>query len=198
MAEIIWKENNEGVNWQALADLLNRAFAVVNPKVNKPGFDAVADAVRQQTEWDRAMAEAREGRGRTAASVEKVFTASYGVVYAYEGDRLVACGRVLSDGLEQAAIYNIAVDPEVHGGGLGRQVIERLLAQVPGCEVILYTHPQTVKFYETLGWRRMKTGFVIHPGRDFSDFEKEEGFILPEGYRYEVDESEYYGVPSRS
>lgn len=195
MATITWIDNNKHVDWQALAELLNRAFAVVNPKVNAPGFDATADTVRRQEEWDEAMERAAQGKGRTAESVRKVFTASYGVIYAYVDGRLAACGRVLSDGLEQAAIYNIAVDPDVHGLGLGRAVIQRLLDQVPGCEVILYTHPQTVKFYETLGWRRMKTGFVIHPGRDFSDFEKEEGFILPEGYRYEVDESEYYGVP---
>lgn len=193
---ITWRTTNEGVNWADLAVLLNRSFAVVNSPVNKPGFDAAEDARRRQEEWETAMERARQGQGRTAASVERVFTASYGVIYAYDGDRVIACGRVLSDGLEQAAIYNIGVDPDYQGYGLGRRVIEGLLEQVPGCEVILYTHPQTVKFYETLGWRRMKTGFVIHPGRDFSPFEIGEGFILPEGYRYEQDESEYYGVPA--
>lgn len=192
---ITWRTSNEGVNWADLATLLNRSFAVVNSPVNKPGFDPEQDQQRRKAEWAQAMERAREGHGRTAASVERVFTASYGVVYAYDGDRVIACGRVLSDGLEQAAIYNIGVDPDYQGYGLGRSVIARLLEQVQGCEVILYTHPQTVKFYETLGWRRMKTGFVTHPGRDFSRFEIDEGFILPEGYRYETDESEYYGVP---
>lgn len=192
---IIWKDSNEGIRWQALADLLNRAFAVTNSPVNKPGFDPEADRIRRAQEWERAQELAQQGRRRTAQSVETVFRNSYGVVYAYDGDRIIACGRVLSDGLEQAAVYNIAVDPDYQGYGLGQEVIQRLLDKVQGMEVILYTHPQTVKFYETLGWRRMKTGFVIHPGREFSRFEIEEGFILPEGYRYETDESNYYGVP---
>lgn len=189
---ITWKTSNEGVNWQDLADLLNRAFAHVNEPVNKPGYDPSTKAARYAEEDEMVRQ-----HGRTAERVEKVFGASYGVVYAYDGDKVVACGRVLSDGVEQAAVYNIAVDPDYHGDGLGRQVIARLLEQVPECEVILYTHPQTVKFYETLGWRRMKTGFVINPSRPFNQFQIEEGFILPEGYRYEVDESEYYGVPNK-
>ena len=41
----------------------------------------------------------------------------------------------------------------------------------------------------------MKTGFVIHAGGSFSEFEQKEGFLLPEGYRYERDESEDYAVP---
>lgn len=192
---IIWKDSNEGVDWQALADLLNRSFAVTNSQVNRPGFDPEEDKRRREQEWQEAEERARKGERRTAQSVRTVFGNSYGVVYAYDGDRVIACGRVLSDGLEQAAIYNIAVDPDYQGYGLGRGVIERLLDKVYGMEVILYTHPQTVKFYETLGWRRMKTGFVIHPGRGFSQFAIDEGFILPEGYRYETDESEYYGIP---
>lgn len=216
---IVWKETNDGVNWQDLAELLNRAFDHPNEPVNKPGYRKPAAAGASGTESanhvrpasadaepvnsteypDRAETgkkpEKDDGHHRTAESVEKVFRNSYGVVYAYDGSRLIACGRVLSDGLEQAAIYNIAVDPDYQGYGLGRGVIERLLEQVKGCETILYTHPQTVKFYETLGWRRMKTGFVTHPGGSFSDFEIEEGFILPVGYRYEKDESEYYEVP---
>jgi ribosomal protein S18 acetylase RimI-like enzyme len=187
MKVITWKETSEQVNWQDLADLLNRAFARTHEPVNKPGYvlQKRADSGDQ-----------KGGHQRTAESVRTVFSRSYGVVYAYDGEKLIACGRVLSDGLEQAAIYNIAVDPDYQGYQLGRGVIARLLEQVEGCETILYTHPQTVKFYETLGFRRMKTGFVIHAGGSFSEFEQKEGFLLPEGYRYEEDESDYYAVPA--
>ena len=185
-AEITWKEDNEGIDFAKVADLLNRAFAKTHEPVNKPGY------VPPKGEDGRR---AEHGHQRTEASARTVFTNSYGVVYALDGRKIAACGRVLSDGLEQAAIYNIAVDPAYQGYGLGRSVIEKLLEQVRGCEVILYTHPQTVKFYETLGFRRQKTGFVIHAGGSFSSFEEEEGFLLPEGYRFETDELDFYEVP---
>lgn len=192
-AEIVWKETNDGVDFQAVADLLNRSFAGAHEPVNKPGY------AKERKEWVMAHKKAnsrKDGHLRTEEYTRKIFTASYGVVYAFDEDKVVACGRILSDGLEQAAIYNIAVDPDYQGYGLGKGVIQRLLDQVKGCTVILYTHPQTVKFYETIGWRRQKTAFMIHSGGTFSDFEKNEGFILPEGYRYQpVDESLYYEVP---
>ncbi|MGN1022094.1 MAG: GNAT family N-acetyltransferase [Lachnospiraceae bacterium] len=186
-AVITWKEDNDNIDFAEVADLLNRAFARTHEPVHKPGY------VPPKKGEEEPIAE--HGHERTESSARTVFTNSYGVVYALDQKKIVACGRVLSDGLEQAAIYNIAVDPAYQGYGLGRTVIEKLLAQVKGCEVILYTHPQTVKFYETLGFRRQKTGFVIHSGEDFSRFEEEEGFLLPKGYRYETDESDYYDVP---
>lgn len=184
---ITWKETNEGVDWAALADLLNRAFGHELEPVNKPGYTGPVEKPKKDDD--------EGGFRRTAESTRTVFSNSYAVVYAYDGSRLIACGRAISDGLEEAAIYNIAVDPGYQGYGLGRSVIEKLLKQVEPCTTVLFTHPQTVKFYETLGWRRMKTGFTIHPGRGFDQFEEEAGFILPEGFRYEVDESEYYEVP---
>lgn len=191
--EIIWRQDSADVNFTELADLLNRAFDAELEPVNKPGWD-------EEKEEFRAELKKHGRRGFTADHVALTFQRSYAAEYGYDGEKLVAAGRMLSDGIEQAAIYNIAVDPDYQGYGLGRQVVERLLARAEGCEVILYTHPQTVKFYETLGFRRQKTGFVTWPGREDSEaIEKLEktGFILPKGYRYETDESDYYQVPHR-
>ena len=134
---------------------------------------------------------------------ELSFRRSYAVTFIYDTDpekevtsgRLIGCGRALSDGISQAAIYNIAIHPDYHGGGLGRKLIESLLEQVRGCNTILYTHPKTVAFYEKLGFRRQKTGFVIANGSHSEEAQKwleDTGFFLPEGYRFENDESELY------
>ncbi len=45
----------------------------------------------------------------------QVFLNSYAVAFAYDGERLIGCGRALSDGICQAAIYNIAVNEEYQG-----------------------------------------------------------------------------------
>lgn len=141
----------------------------------------------QGTNWERVRRILEEaGLSHDDADIQRqVFERSYAVAMAYDGDVLIGCGRVLSDGLRQAAIYNIALEPAYRGREIGRAIIESLMEQVKGCTVILYTHPQTIGLYETLGFRRQKTGFVrfdLQPER--MTFMEREGFLLPEGHRF--------------
>ena len=115
-------------------------------------------------DWDR-VAELLTFYGLSQLDAEgqkKVFTNSYAVVFLYDEDKLVGFGRALSDGVCQAAIYNIALDEDYHGKGLGKEIINRLIDQVKQCNIVLYTHPKTVSLYEHLGFRRMKTGMAIY------------------------------------
>ena len=120
-----------------------------------------------------------------ACTQEKIFKNSYGVVFVYDKDQLVGCGRVLSDGICQAAIYNVALLEQYHGKSLGREMIQSLIEQVEGCTISLYTHPKTVALYEKFGFRRQKTGMVIM-GKEAEEIKwlEEEGFLLPKGYRF--------------
>jgi ribosomal protein S18 acetylase RimI-like enzyme len=92
--------------------------------------------------------------------VRKAFEASRVVVFLYEGGRLAGFGRAISDGAYQAAIYDVAVQPEFQGRGLGRQVVQAILNELPGCSVILYASPGKEDFYRKLGFRRMRTGMA--------------------------------------
>ena len=115
-------------------------------------------------DWDR-VAELLTFYGLSQLDAEgqkKVFTNSYAVVFLYDEDKLVGFGRALSDGVCQAAIYNIALDEDYHGKGFGKDIINRLIDQVKQCNIVLYTHPKTVSLYEHLGFRRMKTGMAIY------------------------------------
>lgn len=121
----------------------------------------------------------------SAEEEERVFKNSAVVAFIYDDDRLVGCGRALSDGVCQAAVYNIALAEEYHGKGLGRLLIDSVLEQLKGQTVILYTHPQTVAMYEKFGFRRQKTGFVLFAGgKERVDRMEEMDFLLPEGYRF--------------
>jgi aralkylamine N-acetyltransferase len=124
-----------------------------------------------------------------AKTQEKIFKNSYATAFAYDDDKLIGVGRALSDGVCQAAIYNIALDEEYHGKQIGRAIIESLLNQVKGCNVILYTHPQTVAMYEKFGFRRMKTGMAIYQADHIEAMEKM-GFLLPEKHRFNDNEYE--------
>jgi ribosomal protein S18 acetylase RimI-like enzyme len=107
-----------------------------------------------------------------AATQQKVFQNSYAVVFVFDQDTLIGFGRAISDGICQAAIYNIALDEGYHGKGLGKEIINRLICQVSQCNIILYTHPNTVSLYEHLGFRKMKTGMAMYRKNQLKELEE--------------------------
>lgn len=114
-----------------------------------------------------------------------VFTNSYAVVFVYDGDHIVGVARALSDGVCQGAIYNVALNPEYQGIGIGKEMIRNLLHQLKGQNVILYTHPKTVSLYERMGFRRAKSAMeYFDTDEENLDWLEQTGFFLPEGYRF--------------
>lgn len=140
-------------------------------------WQEVSDVLRRSQLSDRPADEQRI-----------IFTNSYAVVFVYDGDKIVGVARALSDGVCQGAIYNVALDEEYQGYGIGRELIRKLLEQMSGQNVILYTHPQTVALYEKLGFRRNKTALCwFDTDEEHLEWMEEQGFFLPRGYRF-VDE----------
>ncbi len=145
-------------------------------KITKEGihWQEVSDVLRRSGLSDRS-----------AEDQKTIFTNSYAVVFVYDRERIVGVGRALSDGVCQAAVYNIALDEEYQGYGIGRKLIRLLLDQVKGQNVILYTHPRTVALYEKMGFRRSKTAMCLFHGSEESlNWMDQEGFLLPEKYRF--------------
>jgi ribosomal protein S18 acetylase RimI-like enzyme len=103
----------------------------------------------------------------------KAFENSYVTVFLYHRNRLIGFGRALSDGAYQAAIYDVAVNPDFQRRGLGSTIIRNILARLPQCNIILYASPGKEGFYIRHKFRRMKTGMAL-----FSNAEKmaEKGF----------------------
>jgi ribosomal protein S18 acetylase RimI-like enzyme len=97
----------------------------------------------------------------------KAFENSFAVVFLRDGERLIGCGRALSDAAFQSAIYDIALLPEYQGQGLGRTLVEKMLQQLPDSNVILYASPGKEPFYEQFGFGRLKTGMgkFLNPER---------------------------------
>ncbi|MBE5871947.1 MAG: GNAT family N-acetyltransferase [Lachnospiraceae bacterium] len=91
---------------------------------------------------------------------KKVFENSYAMVFLREGKKIVGMGRAISDGICQAAFYNLALHPDYCKRGLGPIIMQELLKQVEGCNVIFYTHPKWVELYKHWGFKHMKTGFA--------------------------------------
>ena len=81
-------------------------------------------------------------------------------MFVYHADRLIGFGRAISDGVYQAAIYDCAVLPEFQGKGIGTIIMKNILPRISHCNVILYASPGKEGFYQTHGFRKMKTGMA--------------------------------------
>jgi ribosomal protein S18 acetylase RimI-like enzyme len=91
----------------------------------------------------------------------RAFEASHTTVFVYQAKRLIGFGRAISDGVCQAAVYDCAVLPEFQGEGIGSKIMAEILSQISHCNVILYASPGKEGFYQTHGFRKMKTGMAL-------------------------------------
>ncbi|MBI4714489.1 MAG: GNAT family N-acetyltransferase [Nitrospirae bacterium] len=66
-------------------------------------------------------------KNRTREETETILAHSSLVLTAWDGDRLVGMARVLTDYVVRATLYDVIVDPEVQGKGVGRMLVERAL-----------------------------------------------------------------------
>ncbi len=92
---------------------------------------------------------------------KKAFENSHTVVFAFDGRKLIGFGRAISDGVYQAAIYDIAVLPEYQGKKIGSAIINHILSLTPNCNFILYASPGKGIFYEKQNFKQMKTGMAL-------------------------------------
>jgi ribosomal protein S18 acetylase RimI-like enzyme len=99
--------------------------------------------------------------------LETAFSNSMFRFFAQENNMLVAAGRAVADGVDCSYICDIAVHPSRQGRGLGREVIERLVAASKGHrKIILYAVPGKEDFYRRFGFRRMRTAMAIFDNAD--------------------------------
>jgi len=113
---------------------------------------------------------------RDPEKMRKAAENSYVVCSAYTDDTLVGFGRAISDGQYQSAIYDIVVLPQYQGNGVGRMIMQSLLAKLPeNALALLYVVPGKQQFYEKFGFGNLTTGM----GR-FADPEKarQNGYLV--------------------
>jgi len=89
---------------------------------------------------------------------KQAFENSTKVVFVFHGDILIGCGRLLSDFAYQSVIYDVAVDVDSQGKGIGRRIMRELLEGEGDKNVILYATPGKEEFYKKFGFLPAKTG----------------------------------------
>ena len=72
--------------------------------------------------------------------------------FVYLNNTLIGVGRGLADGVDCSYICDVAVHPEYQGIGLGKKIVEKLVAVSEGHKkIILYASPGKEGFYRKLG-----------------------------------------------
>ena len=122
-------------------------------------FDAVALQQLQQL-FQRTAFWARDRR------IEDLATAianSKPVVTVWDGDRLVGFSRATSDGVYRATIWDVVIDPDYQGAGLGRKLVQTVLSHphVNRAERVYLMTTNQQPFYERIGFETNPTTTMV-------------------------------------
>ena len=92
---------------------------------------------------------------RSRQQLGKMLKGSQVVVSLWRGKRMVGFGRASSDGIYRAVLWDVVVAGDLQGRGLGRRVVEALLAsaRVREVERVYLMTTNSTGFYEQMGFR---------------------------------------------
>jgi GNAT superfamily N-acetyltransferase len=120
------------------------------------------------------LAEDRFDNGRSPEQLRVSFENSRAVVLAWLGEEVVGTVRALSDGVCNAYVMDVWTDSRYRRRGIARGMMERLLEQLPGQHVYLFTDDAR-PFYEKLGFQPQDTGMGrvvgewLQPGKSVNE-----------------------------
>jgi len=109
-------------------------------------------ALFETTGWNREY-------GRSADQLHEAIRSSWYLLSAYDEERLVGFGRVISDGVLHALIVDLIVLPEYQGMGIGSHILTQLTGRCMAhriADVQLFCAKGKAGFYQ-------KRGFVTRP-----------------------------------
>lgn len=91
---------------------------------------------------------------REPYALYRAFAASHACVFAWREGELVGCARAVSDGVYYATIFDVCVLPEHQGKGVGRAIVEAMVARLPFEKVFLTAVPGKEGFYAKFGFMK--------------------------------------------
>lgn len=100
---------------------------------------------------------------RTAADMAIAIAHSNPVVTVWEGNQLIGFARATSDGIYRATIWDVVIDPDYQGAGLGRKLVETVLSHPLMSRIervyLMTTHQQ--EFYKRIGFQENATTTMV-------------------------------------
>lgn len=101
--------------------------------------------------------------GRKLSELRLMLRGSAAIVTLWRGKRLVGFGRATSDGIHRAVLWDVVVAGDLQGRGLGRQVVEALLASthLRDVERVYLMTTNSAGFYKQLGFREVSNQVLL-------------------------------------
>ncbi|WP_053368881.1 GNAT family N-acetyltransferase [Bacillus sp. FJAT-27245] len=96
----------------------------------------------------------------TVEEMGKMCRQSWFAVYAFDGERLVGMGRVISDGVINGVICGVCVHPDYQSNGIGGEIVDRLARHCEENRIIpqLMCSENLEPYYEKHGFRKFTIG----------------------------------------
>lgn len=81
-------------------------------------------------------------------------------IYAYEDDKLVGTGRVISDGVINALLCGLGVHPDYRDSGIGTEISRLLVERCHNSKLHIqfFCKEELVSFYEKMGFTKFAVG----------------------------------------
>jgi N-acetylglutamate synthase-like GNAT family acetyltransferase len=94
-------------------------------------------------------------RDRRLEDLRTAIAHSNPVITAWDEDRLIGLARACSDGIYRATIWDVVVHPDYQGAGIGRKLVETVLADplMARVELIYLMTTDQQAFYEKIGFQ---------------------------------------------
>ena len=87
------------------------------------------------------------------------------VISVWDSQKLVGFARATSDGIYRATIWDVVIDPEYRGAGLGRKLVQTVLShpRMNRVERVYLTTTHQQSFYERIGFEvNSSSTMVLH------------------------------------
>jgi GNAT superfamily N-acetyltransferase len=103
-------------------------------------------------------------RGRRRSDLQRMLRGSQVAVSAWSGRELIGFGRATSDGVYRALLWDVVVHAGHQGQGLGRRVVQHLLASrsLRGVERVYLMTTNSAGFYQRLGFEPVNQQLLMH------------------------------------
>ena len=130
----------------------------------KTGTDVInwESLVQLYFETDGVIGLAREGN---LAKIKEAFLNTYKVVTAWDGEKIVGAGRLISDGVCYGWIHDMSVLPDLQKKGIGRGIVKELMNGNKDLLFGLTSSFEAEEFYYKLGFKKHKTALAKYPGK---------------------------------
>lgn len=110
-------------------------------------------------------------RERNIEQLKIAIANSNPVVTVWDTERLIGFARANSDGVYRAAIWDVVIDPDYQGVGLGRKLVQTVLSHplVSKAERVYLTTTHQQSFYERIGFECNETTTMVLYNSDSSE-----------------------------